>query len=59
MVMKTAILGDEAAVRARLRQYAEVGIDILMLHPLGAEVEDRLDVLGRATELVAQESSAS
>ena len=59
MVMRTAILGDEAAVTARLRQYAEVGIDILMLHPLGAEVSDRLDVLGIATEIIAQDSKAS
>ncbi len=35
MVMKTAIFGDESAVRVRLRRYAEVGIDLLMLHPLG------------------------
>lgn len=54
MVMKTAILGDENAVQARLKQYAEVGIDTLMLHPLGAELTDRLDVLGRATELMAK-----
>ena len=51
MVMKTAILGDEAAVRRRLGQYAEVGIDLLMLHPMGADATARLDTLGRAVEL--------
>ena len=51
MVMKTAILGDEAAVRRRLREYAEVGIDLLMLHPMGADATARLDTLGRAVEL--------
>ena len=59
MVMKTAILGDEAAVRMRLRQYAEVGIDILMLHPLGSEMKDRLDILGQATEITEAESQDS
>ena len=51
MVMKTSILGDEAAVRARLRLYAEVGIDLLMLHPIADDTAGRLDVLGRATEM--------
>lgn len=50
MVMKTAILGDEATVRERLRRYAEVGIDLLMLHPIGRDLSERLDTLGRATE---------
>jgi len=58
MVMKTAILGDEAAVRKRLGEYAEVGIDLLMLHPIGGDESTRLDTLGRATEMVAQESGA-
>ena len=56
MVMKTAILGDEAAVRTRLQRYAEVGIDLLMLHPLGADLAARLDNLGRAVEMVAQDA---
>ena len=57
MVMKTAILGDEAAVEARLRRYAEVGIDLLMLHPMGSDLSRRLDTLGRATELAARASA--
>ncbi len=52
MVMKTSILGDEAAVTRRLRRYAEVGIDLLMLHPIASDGPGRLDVLGRATEMV-------
>ncbi len=56
MVMKTAILGDEAAVEARLRRYAEVGIDLLMLHPVGSDLRRRLDTLGRATEIAARAS---
>ena len=57
MVMKTAILGDEAAVRARLRRYAEVGIDMLMLHPIAPDATGRLDVLGRASEIVADQTT--
>lgn len=32
----------------------DVGIDELMLHPLGADATARLDTLGRAAELVRQ-----
>lgn len=62
MVMKTSILGDETAVRDRLRRYADVGIDLLMLHPIAKDASTRLDVLGRATEWVtgiAREARAS
>ncbi len=59
MVMKTSILGDEAAVRARLDRYAEVGIDLLMLHPIAADTPGRLDILGRATEIVLEQSRRS
>lgn len=50
MVMKTAVLGDAAAVEQRLARYAEVGIDMLMVHPLGPDEDRRLDVLGQVTE---------
>lgn len=59
MVMKTAILGNEAAVRERLGRYAEVGVDLLMLHPIAPDTSGRLDVLGRATEMAAQMEVAS
>ncbi|MEM7412396.1 MAG: LLM class flavin-dependent oxidoreductase [Myxococcota bacterium] len=59
MVMQTAILGDEAAVRTRLRRYAEVGIDLLMLHPIARDGTGRLDVLGRATEMVLEDAGAA
>lgn len=57
MVMKTAIFGDEAHVRERIRLYRAVGIDELTLHPFGADTTARLDTLGRAVEIVRQESA--
>jgi F420-dependent oxidoreductase-like protein len=57
MVMKTAIIGDEAHVRARIRKYRDAGINSLMLHPMAQKPTDRLDILGRAIELVNDECS--
>lgn len=54
MVMATAVLGDAPAVERRLARYAEVGIDLLMVHPLGPDEASRLDVLGQATELAGR-----
>lgn len=59
MVMKTSILGDEAAVRDRLRQYADVGIDLLMLHPIAKDASARVDVLGQATQWVMEISTGN
>ena len=54
MVEKTAMLGDEAHVRARIRKYRDVGITDLMLHPIGAQPSERLDTLGRAVEIIRE-----
>ena len=56
MVLKTTLIGDEAHVRERIRRYRDAGIDELMLHPIGGGTSERLDTLGRAVELVRQES---
>ncbi len=56
MVWQTTLIGDEARVRERIRLYRDVGIGELMLHPAGRTEADRLDMLGRAVELVVQES---
>ena len=55
MVQKTAIIGDEAHVRERIRKYHDVGITDLMLHPIAQQPTDQLDILGRAIELVRDE----
>jgi F420-dependent oxidoreductase-like protein len=54
MVEKTAILGNEAHVRERIRKYHEVGITDLMLHPIGAGPSEQLDTLGRAAEIIRE-----
>jgi F420-dependent oxidoreductase-like protein len=54
MVMKTTLLGDEAYVRERIRKYHRAGITDLMLHPVGADESERLDTLGRATEMLRE-----
>jgi F420-dependent oxidoreductase-like protein len=56
MVRKTTIIGDEAHVRERIRLYRDAGIDELMLHPIGRDTVEQLDTLGRAIELVREES---
>lgn len=52
MVMKTAILGDEAHVRERLATYREVGITEIMFHPLGGSTTANIDILGQAVEIL-------
>jgi F420-dependent oxidoreductase-like protein len=57
MVRQTTLFGDEAAVRARIRRYRDVGIGLLILQPAGATPTQRLDTLGRAIELVRAEGT--
>jgi F420-dependent oxidoreductase-like protein len=58
MVRQTALLGSEADVRERIRTYRAAGVTMLRLDPLGATPRERLDTLGRAVELVREESAA-
>lgn len=57
MILQTSLLGTEAMVRERIRAYRRAGITMLRLDPLGASASERLDVLGRALELVREEAS--
>lgn len=59
MVLRTTLIGSEARVRQRIRAYREAGVTTLRLDPLGGSAQERLDTLGRAVELVAQESRAA
>ena len=52
MVLATTLLGTESQVADRLRAWADVGITHVRLYPAGATLEDRLDTLGRALDLV-------
>ena len=57
MVMQTSLIGPEDHVRERIRKYRDAGVDMLRLDPLGASPTEKLDTLGRAVEMVRQESS--
>jgi F420-dependent oxidoreductase-like protein len=59
MVLQSNLLGTEAMVRDRIRKYHAAGIRTLRLQPLGADETARLDTLGRAVELVREESGGA
>ena len=54
MVIQANLLGDEAAVRERLKTYKDAGVTTLRLTPAGADASARLDTLGRALELLRE-----
>jgi hypothetical protein len=54
MVLATTLIGTEPMVRDRLRLWRDAGIDTVRLYPAGETLEDRLNTLGRALELVAE-----
>jgi len=57
MVWQTTLIGDESRVRARIKKYRDVGINELTLHPVGKDARSKLDMLGRAVEIVRQETA--
>ena len=56
MVLATTLLGTEDMVRARLRVWADAGVDTVRLYPAGDSLDERLTTLGRAIELVRSAS---
>ena len=52
MVIQTNLLGDDHAVRERIRIYQRAGVTALRLSPAGDTVVERLETLGRAMDLV-------
>jgi F420-dependent oxidoreductase-like protein len=54
MVLATTLIGTEPMVRDRLRVWRDAGIDTVRLYPAGETLEDRLNTLGGALELVAE-----
>ncbi|MFC5065312.1 LLM class flavin-dependent oxidoreductase [Actinomycetospora atypica] len=52
MVLATTLLGPEEGVRARLRVWADAGVDTVRLYPAGDSLDERLTTLGRAIDLV-------
>lgn len=56
MVLKTNLLGTEEMVRDRIRAYRDAGVTTLRLQPEGRTLDERLETLGRAVELVTEVS---
>ena len=54
LVIKTNLLGDDDAVRSRVRAYRDAGVDTLRLAPTGRTLDERVATLGRVMDLVAQ-----
>ncbi len=52
MVFKVNLLGTEEMVRDRIRAYRDAGVTTLRLAPEGGSMQERLDTLGRAIDLV-------
>ena len=58
MVEESNLIGDEARVRERIRTYRDAGVDTLRVHPAGRNLEERLETLGRAMDLIRAETTA-
>jgi F420-dependent oxidoreductase-like protein len=54
LVLQTNLLGDDAAVKARIRAYRDAGVDTLRLAPTGRTLDERIATLGRVMDLVAE-----
>ncbi|GHF76888.1 F420-dependent oxidoreductase-like protein [Amycolatopsis bartoniae] len=54
MVLATTLIGTVDMVRERLRVWRAAGVDTVRLYPAGETVAEKLDVLGRALELVRE-----
>jgi len=52
LVLKTNLLGTDAAVRQRIRAYRDAGITTLRVDPDGATADERIRTLGRLMDLV-------
>ena len=52
MVLGTTLLGTDEMVRGRLAVWAAAGVDTVRLYPAGDSVDERLDTLGRALDLI-------
>lgn len=52
MVLATTLIGTEQRVAERLRAWRDSGVDTVRLYPAGETVHEKLDVLGRAIDLV-------
>lgn len=58
MVLGTTLIGTEPMVRERLRVWRDAGVDTVRLYPAGRTVQERLNTLARAIELVREVDDA-
>ena len=56
MVEESNLIGDEAQVRERIRTYRDAGVNTLRVGPAGRTLEERLETLGRAMDLIRAET---
>lgn len=54
MVLQTTMIGTPDMVRDRVRVWRDQGVDTLRLYPAGATVQERLDTLGTALDIIAE-----
>lgn len=52
MVLATTLIGTEEMVRDRLQVWCDAGVDTVRIYPAGSTVDERLQTLGHAIELV-------
>lgn len=52
MVLASNAVGDEAAIKARLDEYRDVGISTLQIHPTGSSIEEMTENLARTLRLM-------
>jgi len=55
MVWASTLLGDEARVRERIRLYRDVGVDCLLLDPVGGHPGEWIETLAPAVEMIRAE----
>ncbi|MFC9076009.1 LLM class flavin-dependent oxidoreductase [Streptomyces sp. NPDC057062] len=58
MVLGTTLIGTEPMVRERLGVWRDAGVDTVRLYPAGRTVQERLNTLARAIELVREVDDA-
>jgi F420-dependent oxidoreductase-like protein len=56
MVLATTLIGTEEMVRARLGVWRDAGVNTVRLYPAGGTLDAKLRTLGRAIELVAEQT---
>jgi F420-dependent oxidoreductase-like protein len=54
MVLGTTLIGTEPMVRERLRVWQDAGVDTVRLYPAGDTLDQRLETLARAIDLVRE-----